>query len=80
MQVGDLVKWIGYPGATLHPSKTGPKEVGMIVKIWVSEYNDHDKRVDVMWGGGRLGKGLYPQTIEVICEVVIKSLRNSKQR
>ena len=65
MQVGDLVKWIGYPGS----SSPAPVIFGIIVKIWRSQYNDHNTRVDVMWCDGRNGRGLYPQTIEVICEM-----------
>ncbi len=71
MQVGDLVKWIGFPGSTLPPSSTGPEAVGIIVKVWSSEYNIHDQRIDIMWGGGKLGVGLYPQTVEVIREMAI---------
>jgi hypothetical protein len=68
MKEGDLVRWIGFPGASIHPSKTGPTSIGIVVKIWDAFYNDHDKRVDVLWGTGTLGKGLYPQTLEVINE------------
>ena len=68
MKVGDLVRWIGFPGATVRPETTGPTGVGLIVNIWVSDYNDHDKRIDVMWGPGNIGKGIYPQTVEVISE------------
>ena len=66
MKPGDLVMWIGFPGATISPDRTGPTCVGMIVKVWRSAYNDHDKRVDVIWGSGKLARGLYPQTLEVI--------------
>lgn len=70
MQVGDIVKWIGYPGSSLPSTQTGPNTLGMIVKVWRSQYNDHNMRIDVMWGDGRKGNGLYPQTLEVICEMV----------
>tara|TARA_B100001113_G_C20987096_1_gene568752 strand:+ start:526 stop:738 length:213 start_codon:yes stop_codon:yes gene_type:complete len=68
MKKGDLVRWIGFPGASIHPSRTGPTSIGIVVKIWKSSYNEHDKRVDVLWGTGKLGSGLYPQTLEVINE------------
>ena len=67
MKVGDLVKWIGFPGATLSPELTGPKATGMIVRI------DHDgfgqqERVDVAWGDGTMGNWLYPETIDAFTE------------
>ena len=68
MSVGDLVVWIGFPGASIHPSRTGETSVGMIVKIWKSTFNENDERIDVLWGSGKIGRGLYPQTIEVINE------------
>jgi hypothetical protein len=66
MKAGDLVKWIGYPGASIRPNQSGPPGIGLIVKVWRSSYDDHDLRIDVLWGGGKRGKGLYPQTVEVI--------------
>jgi len=68
MSVGDLVKWIGFPGANVHPSTTGPTSLGIVIKVWNSPYNGQDKRINVMWGNGTLGKGLYPQTVEVVSE------------
>ena len=69
MKVGDLVKWIGFPGATVPPETTGPSEVGIIIDIYVlGKPNSGDQRIDVMWGGGYVGKMLYPQTIEVLYE------------
>ena len=68
MKVGDLVRWIGFPGATVHPNTSGPTSIGMIVNVWNSTYNDYDKRIDVLWGEGKVGRGLYPQTLEVINE------------
>ena len=66
MKVGDLVRWIGFPGASIHPSKSGPTSFGIIVKMWISPYNAYDDRVDVLWSEGKIGKGLYPQTLEVV--------------
>ena len=68
MKVGDLVKWIGFPGASIPPSISGPTGIGIVVKVWRSGYNFHDERIDVMWGKGTLARGLYPQTLEVIGE------------
>ena len=65
MKVGDLVKWIGFPGATLPPSRTGPKNPGIIVKV----YKDREGRIgrlDVAWGDGSFGNMLYPGTVEII--------------
>ena len=68
MRVGDLVRWIGFPGASIHPSRSGPTSLGIVIKMWTSPHNAQDDRVDVLWGEGRIGKGLYPQTLEVIDE------------
>lgn len=65
MKVGDLVRWIGYPGASVKPSLTGPSQIGLIVNIMRYAC---ESRVDVLWGGGKIGKNLYPQTLEVIDE------------
>ena len=65
MKVGDLVKWIGFPGASIPPSKTGPTSVGIIVKITKDLWCDNT-RVDVQWGDGSFGNRLYIETIEVL--------------
>ena len=70
MKVGDLVKWIGFPGATLSPSRTGPVEAGIIIKIYALGQLESDERIDVMWGDYKVGTGLYPETIEVINEII----------
>lgn len=65
MKVGNLVKWIGYPGGTVAPERA----IGMIISVYVlGRYNSGDQRVDVMWGKGSIGKALYPQTVEAISE------------
>ena len=61
MKVGDLVKWIGYPGASSPPELN----YGLIVSI---KKTRNDFRLNVMWGGGTIGKMLYPETIEVVRE------------
>ena len=67
-KVGSLVKWIGFPGATLPPDLTGPSEYGIVVKLW----KDHsgNTRADVHWGDGRYGYLLYINTIEVVSDGV----------
>ena len=72
MKVGDLVKWIGFPDGILRIDGTTTRKpfkenaFGIIVKI----HHENRKilsRVDVLWGpGGRIGRQLYPETLEVI--------------
>tara|TARA_B100000214_G_C23719724_1_gene513709 strand:- start:156 stop:365 length:210 start_codon:yes stop_codon:yes gene_type:complete len=67
MRVGDIVKWVGFPGADPQGVKvTGPSCTGIIVKI--HEHGTYNFKVDVQWGDGRFGDLLYPQTIEVVNE------------
>ena len=68
MKVGDLVRWIGFPGATLGPELSGPSAAGMIVRVFGEGYSDQE-RIDVAWGDGTIGTWLYPETIEVISEI-----------
>ena len=63
MKIGDLVKWIGYPGSSMPPEMTGPKEYGIIVDAYLIAGYD---RYTVAWGDGTLADRIYPQTIEVI--------------
>ena len=63
MNIGDLVKWIGYPGSSTPPEISGPSECGIIVDVYlVAGY----KRYTIAWGDGTLADRVYPQTIEVI--------------
>ena len=67
MKVGDLVKWIGYPGqdeALGEQYITGPVVAGIIIAKYKS--NTQLFRYDVAWGDGSFGTLLYEQTIEVI--------------
>lgn len=67
MQVGDLVKWIGFPGAELPGVKlTGPDAAGIILEVHRSSHNWVIETVTVAWGDGSIGEYLYPQTLEVI--------------
>ena len=67
MRVGDIVKWIGFPGATVGGIRaTGPTCTGIIIKIHEGGWSKY--RVDVQWGDGTFGSMLYPQTIEVVRE------------
>ena len=69
MKVGDLVKWIGFPGADETGVKvTGPVgETGIIIAIY-QNFLIRGKRIDVSWSSGKIGLGLYPETLEVINE------------
>ena len=67
MKVGDLVRWVGFPGAdSTGVQITGPSCSGLVVKIY--ETGAYKFRVDVHWGDGTFGDCLYLQTIEVIDE------------
>ena len=65
MKVGDMVRWIGYPGASQPPHETGPSTVGIIVSV---RKHWNFKRVTVAWGDGTFGNQLYPKTLEVVHE------------
>ena len=64
MKVGDLVKWIGFPGATIKFKE----KYGIIISKKSRGRNPKSDYLDVLWDNGRIGKMLYPQTIEVISE------------
>ena len=66
MKPGDLVKWIGFPEASNDP----PVSYGIVIKVnsLKKGVDWSDDRIDVLWGGGRVGKSLYPLTLEVISE------------
>ena len=67
MKVGDIVRWLGFPGADKRGIRiTGPDCSGIILKI--HERGTYKFRVDVQWGDGTFGDCLYPETIEVICD------------
>ena len=71
MKEGDLVKWIGFPGASVPPERTGPLALGIIICIrrylrsWDVD-GDYEPRYEVAWGDGTIGTNLYEQTIEVV--------------
>jgi hypothetical protein len=65
MKVGDLVKWVGFPGATI---KFKEKYGIIISKKSRGIYDQKSDYLDVLWDNGRIGKMLYPQTIEVVSE------------
>ena len=69
MRVGDIVKWIGFPGASAGGVRaTGPDCTGIIVKIHEGGWSKY--RIDVQWGDGTFGSMLYSQTIEVVREPI----------
>ncbi|MDB4337621.1 hypothetical protein OAA09_01225 [bacterium] len=67
MTIGDLVKWIGFPGA--NPGGvvlTGPSVTGIIVEKWVMPASAGVYLYDVVWADGTLGNRLYPQCLQVV--------------
>ncbi len=64
MREGDLVKWIGFPGADKKGIRaTGPNCLGLIIKRVVI---DGYRRYNVAWSDGSIGSLLYEQTLEVV--------------
>ena len=75
IKVGDLVKWIGLPGADPGGVKaTGPGSpaTGIVVRLiedpLVKNDSSNGYRIDVLWDSGKIGTRLYPQSVEVINE------------
>lgn len=62
MKLGDLVKWIGFPGAT-HVIE---EKYGIIIKKIYMHNPDNTDRINVLWACGTVGKGLYQETVEVV--------------
>ena len=69
MKVGNLVKWIGFPGSKKNKSQISEDaKFGIIVRIWKVPNLWSKKRVDVSWGDGTFGTRLWSKTLEVIDE------------
>ena len=64
MNIGDLVKWIGFPGASQPPEKTGPSNPGIILEIAIDMSGN--KRITVLWPDQTIGRNLYEQTLETV--------------
>jgi len=64
MKVGDLVKWIGFPGASQLPEETGPASPGIVIELSIDLSGN--KRVTVLWPDQTIGKNLYEQTLETV--------------
>ena len=66
MKLGDLVKWIGFPGATIPIEE----KYGIVIKKTRDPvlHPASNKRFDVLWADGTIGSKLYQETIEVISE------------
>lgn len=63
MKIGDLVKWLGFPGATVHAMEP-ENTIGIIIS---RQYcHDGEYRWDVLWKDGTIGYRLYSQTIGLI--------------
>ncbi len=64
MKPGDLVKWIGFPGATAKPEE----KYGIIIKKIYTHLQESSDRINVLWGGGTIGRSLYQETVEVVSD------------
>ena len=64
MNIGDLVKWIGFPGASQPPENTGSSNPGIILEIAIDMSGN--KRITVLWPDQTIGRNLYEQTIETV--------------
>tara|TARA_A100001011_G_C13944763_1_gene688663 strand:+ start:266 stop:469 length:204 start_codon:yes stop_codon:yes gene_type:complete len=65
MKVGDLVRWIGFPGASPPDGRSDVVGVGIIVKVRRIGLED---RYDVSWSDGSLGTRVYAQCLELFYE------------
>ena len=64
MNPGDLVKWVGFPGATIPLEE----KYGIVIKKVYTHLPENSDRLNVLWGDGTIGRNLYQETIEVISE------------
>jgi len=64
MKIGDAVKFIGFKEYRKPYSYI---DVGIIVEEYSWEILG-EKRYDVMWPNGKIGLGLFEETLEVISE------------
>jgi hypothetical protein len=64
MEVGDLVKFIGFS------FKRGfDSPMGIVVRLAKADDGySHEIVADVLWGDGNIGKGLYLNTLEKVNE------------
>lgn len=67
MKVGDLVRWIGFPGASPKGVEiTGPVDhVGIVIRVYRIQGTT---RVNVAWGDNTIGTMIYPATVEIVNE------------
>lgn len=67
MKVGDAVKFIGFSGmkATSFCDVTS-EHVGLVLRIYRLHRIEIALRVNVLWPDGRIGHGLFEETLEVI--------------
>ena len=67
MKIGDAVKFIGFENCTDYSGPHTKKDIGIIVS-WIISGVHGEKKFNVLWGCGKLGRGLYKETLEVISE------------
>ena len=69
MTKGDLVRWIGYPGANVDPRMTGPSGIGIIIATHEAEKVFYkEPSYTVAWSDGTIGTNLHPITLERVDE------------
>ena len=64
MNVGDIVKWVGFEGYS-GPTDEYP-EFGMVLRKWAD--GAFGERFDILWDDTTIGERLYQETIEVVYE------------
>ena len=65
MKVGDVVMFVGFPGARVaRTDRLGLNPIGII--LHVHKYLEFESRYDILWPDGSVGKRLYEETIELI--------------
>ena len=67
MKLGDLVRWIGFPGASPNFDEKHAEAIGVGLIVKVRQIGGSD-RFDVVWSDGSLGTRIYPQCLELLDE------------
>ena len=66
MKVGDAVMFIGFEGLR---AEDEPSEwIGLVLRVYRMHRQEKTLRANVLWPDGRIGIGLYEETLEVISE------------
>ena len=69
MKVGDAVKFIGFEKHQPAGDPDGVSNwVGIVLRVYRMHRIDTGMRANVLWPDGKIGLGLFEETLEVISE------------